>query len=155
MDAEQQVDVDGFFGDEAAGQSADHPDYLHVFDYVGRRVTRRDLDWDDWQNWQAQLNARLRAAIAFLYGNFVQRRAAGRRRWDRAERIGRASRSSSRCLSTSITRSCEKTRSGSRAICFASTIRRHAEEAAKHTYDPATIGCLLARIRRTKRCSTT
>lgn len=48
------------------------PDYLHVFDYRGRRVTRRDLDWDDWHAWQAELNSRLQAAIAFLYGHFIR-----------------------------------------------------------------------------------
>ena len=52
MDPERQVDMEGFFGNPTA-------DYLHIFDYHGRRVTRRDLDWDDWRNWQAELNARL------------------------------------------------------------------------------------------------
>jgi KaiC/GvpD/RAD55 family RecA-like ATPase len=47
-------------------------DYLHVFDYRGRRVTRRDLEWEDWREWQAELNSRLRAAIAFLYGHFLR-----------------------------------------------------------------------------------
>ena len=65
MNAERQVDTEQFFASDTA-------DYLHIFDYHGRRVTRRDLDWDDWRNWQAELNVRLRAAIAFLYGNFVR-----------------------------------------------------------------------------------
>ena len=47
-------------------------DYLHVFDYQGRRVTRQDLQWDEWHDWQAELNHKLRRTIAFLYGNFVQ-----------------------------------------------------------------------------------
>src|SRR5262245_7612032 len=51
---DQQVDLEHFFATPIA-------DYLHIFDYHGRRVTRRDLDWDDWRNWQAELNARLRA----------------------------------------------------------------------------------------------
>jgi KaiC/GvpD/RAD55 family RecA-like ATPase len=53
-----------------------HGDYLHVFDYTGQRVTKRDLEFEDWRAWQAQLNQKLRGAIAFLYGNFIQ----GRRR---------------------------------------------------------------------------
>jgi hypothetical protein len=81
MNAEQPIILDDFF--QVAGTlrvpSASHGtrsvpatcDYLHIFDYAGRRVTRRDLEWDDWHDWQAQLNARLRAGIAFLYGNFV------------------------------------------------------------------------------------
>ncbi|MEX2141510.1 MAG: ATPase domain-containing protein [Pirellulales bacterium] len=46
-------------------------DYLHVFDNIGRRVTKRDLDFDGYHDWQAQLVGRLNAAIAFFYGNFV------------------------------------------------------------------------------------
>src|SRR5437763_5729191 len=65
MDAERQVDIDNFFANQPS-------DYLHIFDYRGRRVTRGDLDGDEWRNWQAELNARLRAAIAFLYGNFIR-----------------------------------------------------------------------------------
>lgn len=46
--------------------------YLHIFDYRGRRVTKRDLDWNEWHDWQAELNQKLERAIAFLYGNFVR-----------------------------------------------------------------------------------
>ena len=47
-------------------------DYLHVFDYGGRRVTRRDLDFEAWQEWQAELARKLAATIAFFYGNFLR-----------------------------------------------------------------------------------
>ncbi len=47
-------------------------DYLHVFDYSGRRVTKQDLDWEQWRSWQAELNAKLQSTIAFLYGNFLR-----------------------------------------------------------------------------------
>lgn len=66
VDTEEQPILEPFFEAPPAGE------YLHVFDYRGRRVTRRDLDWDDWQTWQAQLNSRLRSAIAFLYGHFIR-----------------------------------------------------------------------------------
>lgn len=66
-DYHDQVDLGDFYARERQ-----HGDYLHVFDYVGKRVTRKDLEFEDWQAWQAQLNQRLRGAIAFLYGNFVQ-----------------------------------------------------------------------------------
>jgi KaiC/GvpD/RAD55 family RecA-like ATPase len=51
-----------------------HPlgDYLHVFDYAGRRVTRGDLDSDAWQDWQAELARKLAVTIAFFYGNFLR-----------------------------------------------------------------------------------
>src|SRR5487761_325943 len=47
-------------------------DYLHVFDYQGRRMTRRDLDFEGWQDWQAELSRKLTATIAFFYGNFTR-----------------------------------------------------------------------------------
>lgn len=47
-------------------------DYLHVFDYAGRRVTRGDLDFDAWQDWQAELARKLAVTIAFFYGNFLR-----------------------------------------------------------------------------------
>lgn len=46
-------------------------DYFHVFDRTGRRVTLRDLDHEQWQEWRAELNKKLDQAIAFFYGNFV------------------------------------------------------------------------------------
>ncbi len=53
-------------------ETMDEPnDYLHVFDYRGRRVTKRDLEWEEWRAWQAELNTRLHHAISFLYGAFV------------------------------------------------------------------------------------
>ena len=62
-------------------------DYLHVFDAEGRRVTRRDLDFDAWHDWQAELARRLNATIAFFYGNFFVRVAPG---GDRRHRAGRS-----------------------------------------------------------------
>lgn len=47
-------------------------DYLHVFDYGGRRVTRGDLDSEGWQDWQAELARKLAVTIAFFYGNFIR-----------------------------------------------------------------------------------
>lgn len=46
-------------------------DYFHIFDRTGRRVTIRDLDHDQWQEWRAELNKKLDQAIAYFYGNFV------------------------------------------------------------------------------------
>ena len=47
-------------------------DYLHVFDRAGRRVTRRDMEFDAWHDWQAELAAKLETTIAFFYGNFIR-----------------------------------------------------------------------------------
>jgi len=46
-------------------------DYIHLFRRSGRRVTRGDLDQDDWREWKVELARKLETAIAFLYGNFV------------------------------------------------------------------------------------
>ncbi|HEX4000284.1 MAG TPA: ATPase domain-containing protein [Pirellulales bacterium] len=47
-------------------------DYLNVFQQTGRRVTRQDLDFDQWLDWKADLTKRLTAAISFFYGNFIR-----------------------------------------------------------------------------------
>lgn len=46
-------------------------DYVHVFQKSGRRVTRSDLNEDDWREWKVELSRKLDRAIAFFYGNFV------------------------------------------------------------------------------------
>jgi KaiC/GvpD/RAD55 family RecA-like ATPase len=46
-------------------------DYLHIFERSGRRVTRSDLEFDDWKAWKLELVKKLGLAIWFLYGNFV------------------------------------------------------------------------------------
>jgi KaiC/GvpD/RAD55 family RecA-like ATPase len=50
----------------------DPGDYLHVFERSGRRVTQRDMGFDAWHDWQAELAAKLETTIAFFYGNFVR-----------------------------------------------------------------------------------
>lgn len=47
-------------------------EYLNLFGYQGRRVTRRDLSMEDWQEWQAELARKLQTTIAFFYGNFIR-----------------------------------------------------------------------------------
>lgn len=46
-------------------------DYLHIFERTGRRVTRNDLEYDDWKAWKLELVKKLQLAIWFFYGNFV------------------------------------------------------------------------------------
>lgn len=47
-------------------------DYLHPFSKAGRRVTRRDLEPDDWHAWKTDLARVLRVSAGFFYGNFVR-----------------------------------------------------------------------------------
>ena len=137
VDPDASVALDGFF--DPARQ---HGDYLHVFRYHGRRVTRRDLDWDDWNQWQAELNSRLRSAIAFFYGNFVN----GCRRVviDGIEPVDRPAESIQFNLFEYIYHQVlRKDPEWVARDLFREQYRRYAEEAAAHVYDPAQIGCLL------------
>jgi hypothetical protein len=117
-------------------------DYLHLFDYQGRRVTRRDLDWDEWRNWQAELNSRLQAAIAFFYGNFV--RGVRRVVVDGIEPTDRPGESIQFSLFEYVYHQIlRKDPEWVARDLFREAYRRHADEAARHVYDPAAIGCLL------------
>jgi len=46
-------------------------DTAHPFFNMGRRVTRDDLDPDEYREWQADLTRKLDITIRFFYGNFV------------------------------------------------------------------------------------
>lgn len=141
VDAGKAVDVDSIFT-EGGTRNVAATDYLHLLDYHGRRVTRRDLDWDEWRNWQAELNSRLRAAIAFLYGNFV--RGVRRVVVDGIEPADRPGESIQFSLFEYVYHQIlRKDPEWVARDLFREAYLRHAEEAARHTYAPASIGCLL------------
>ncbi|MFN0021459.1 MAG: RAD55 family ATPase [Pirellulaceae bacterium] len=134
-DADKQVQLDSFFNSEPG-------EYLHIFDYAGRRVTKRDLDWDDWHTWQAQLNARLRAAIAFLYGNFV--RGCERVVIDGIEPTDRPGESIQFNLFEYLYHQIlRKDPEWVARDLFREAYLRNAAEISRHLYDPTRIGCLL------------
>ena len=119
-----------------------HGDYLHVFHQAGRRVTRQDLDFDAWHDWQGEIARRLNAAIAFFYGNFVQgvRRAV----FDGIEPVGRPSDSIQLELFEYLYHQVvRKDPEWVARDLFRQDYRQNAEAAARHVYDPARIGCLL------------
>ncbi len=47
-------------------------DYFHPFARAGRRVTRRDLDPEDWHAWKTDLARVLRKSVEFFYSQFVR-----------------------------------------------------------------------------------
>jgi len=47
-------------------------DYFHALSFKGRRVTKRDLDFDQWNDWQAELSKHLDATIAYFFGHFTR-----------------------------------------------------------------------------------
>jgi KaiC/GvpD/RAD55 family RecA-like ATPase len=125
-----------FDGDRSDG------DYLHVFEYSGRRVTRADLEPDDWRAWQGELNARLRGAIAFLYGNFV--RGARRVLIDGVEPADRPGDSIQFHLFEYVYHQVlRKDPEWVARDLFREQYRANAEAAARHVYGPASIGCVM------------
>ena len=60
-----------FTADAIWDRDVSRSDYFHVFERAGRRVTKSDLDYDQWQEWRIELNKKLEQAIAFFYSNFV------------------------------------------------------------------------------------
>lgn len=133
---QEHVPLDDFFAPKRT-----HGDYLHVFDHSGRRVTRGDMDFDGWHEWQAEVARRLNTSIAFLYGNFVQgvRRAV----IDGIEPVDRPSDSIQLELFEYVYHQIlRKEPEWVARDLFREQYRAHAEAAAAHVYDPAQIGCL-------------
>ena len=63
---ELHPDLRGFF--EPKRQFGD---YMNVFGGLGRRVTRKDLPFEEQHEWAAELARRLTASITFFHGNFT------------------------------------------------------------------------------------
>jgi KaiC/GvpD/RAD55 family RecA-like ATPase len=138
-DSVRQPLLDGFFPHVETQRPGD---YLHVFDYRGRRVTQRDLDFDEWREWQAELNAKLRASIAFLYGAFVH----GCRRVvvDGVEPADRPGESIQLNLFEYVYHQVlRKDPEWVARDLFREKYRENAAAAAAHVYSPAEIGCVL------------
>jgi KaiC/GvpD/RAD55 family RecA-like ATPase len=116
-------------------------DYLHVFDLIGRRVTRRDLDFDGFHDWQAQLVGRLNAAIAFFYGNFI--RGVRRCAVDGIEPVERPSDSIQMEMFEYIYHQIlRKEHDWVARDLLREHYRHQADEVAGHPYDHTQIGCL-------------
>ena len=119
-----------------------HADYLHLFGQQGRRVTRQDLDWDEWHDWQAQLNLKLLSAIKFLYGNML--RGCRRVVVDGVEPVGRPNESVQLNVFEYIYHKViRKHPEWVARDLFRQDYRSHAEQAAQYVYDPDSVGCLL------------
>lgn len=137
VDAGRRVDPE-----EVLAADTQAGDYLHIFDYRGQRVTRRDLDWEAWHDWQAALNSRLQTAIAFLYGNFVRR--VRRVVLDGIEPTDRPSDSIQfNLLEYVYHQILRKDPEWVARDLFREAYRQHADEVAARAYDPGQIGCLL------------
>jgi KaiC/GvpD/RAD55 family RecA-like ATPase len=136
-DPRQTPEIGGFFGAERQ-----FGDYLRVFDHTGRRVTRRDLGWDDYQMWQADINARLGTTIAFFYGNFL--RGCRRVVIDGIEPADRPGESIQFDLFEYIYHQVlRKDADWVARDLFRQKFRENQAEVERRLYDPKAIGCLL------------
>ena len=136
-DSHQPSQLDGFFDRlDACGN------YLRAFDYYGRRVTRADLSFEAWQDWQSELSRKLAATIAFFYGNFL--RGARRVVVDGIEPVGRASESIQIELFEYVYHQIlRKDPEWVARDLFRERFRENAERVAATIYDNAQIGCVL------------
>lgn len=137
VESQKNPKLEGLF-DASSG----HGDYLHVFDYRGQRVTRRDLEFEQWQEWQGELNSKLRATIAFLYGNFLH----GCRRVviDGIEPTDRPGESIQFNLFEYVYHQIlRKEPDWVARDLFRERFRQHADQVAQHHYDLKDISCVL------------
>ncbi len=133
----EQVDPAGIW-DRTSARS----DYLHLFRRSGRRVTIRDLEFDDWKEWKIELAKKLQMAIAFFYGNFIH----GVRRCviDGVEPTERASDSFQHHMFDYVYHQIlHKEADWVARDLFRVQFRSQAPEVEKHPYDHNQIGCLL------------
>ena len=131
------VELDGFFAPQRAVG-----DYLHVFDHSGRRVTRDDVSFDAWQEWQGEITRRLNISIAFLYGNFV--RSVRRAVIDGVEPVDRPADSIQFELFEYIYHQIfRKDPEWVARDLFRQHYRAMAADVAAHQYDPGRVGCML------------
>lgn len=133
----QRFAAAGFFDAERKGS-----DYLRVFNEQGRRVTQRDLGFDAWHDWQAELAAKLELTIDFFYGNFV--RGVRRVVIDGIEPVERQSESIQFELFEYVYHQILRKESAWVARdLFRQSYRTHADLIDRHAYDQGQIGAML------------
>ncbi len=128
---------DSYF--DAAVESGD---FLRAFSHAGRRVTRRDLEPEAWQDWQAELARGLQTTISFLYGNFV--RGVRRVVIDGIEPVERPGESIQIELFEYVYHQIlRKDADWVARDLFRQAYRSHADLVSKHFYQQEHVGCLL------------
>lgn len=117
-------------------------DYVHIFEHSGRKVTRGDLEHEDWQEWKVELAKKLDLAIYFFYDNFI--RGVRRVVIDGVEPTVKASDSFQFHLFDYIYHQIlHKESDWVARDLFRVQFRANAERVAEHPYDHRQIGCLL------------
>lgn len=117
-------------------------DYQHLFRQSGRRVTRRDMELDEWKEWKLEFVKKLDAAIAYFYSNFVH----GVRRTviDGIEPTDRPSESFQfHAFEYVYHQILRKEYDWVARDLFRAQFRSHQDQIHQHQYDFQGIGCLL------------
>lgn len=138
---EQLVDAP-FDLDQIWNADVARKDYQHLFRQSGRRVTRRDMELDEWKEWKLEFVKKLDAAIGYFYSNFVH----GVRRTviDGIEPTERASDSFQfHAFEYVYHQILRKEYDWVARDLFRAQFRSHQAEIEQHRYDFQQIGCLL------------
>ncbi len=117
-------------------------DYQHLFRQSGRRVTRRDMELDEWKEWKLEFVKKLDSAIAYFYSNFVH----GVRRTviDGIEPTERPSESFQfHAFEYVYHQILRKEYDWVARDLFRAQFRSNQEQVEHHRYDSQEIGCLL------------
>ncbi|HID23382.1 MAG TPA: recombinase RecA [Planctomycetaceae bacterium] len=117
-------------------------DYVHIFRRSGRRVTKGDLDEQEWRQWKSELARKLHGTIAFFYGSFIH----GVRRCviDGVEPTAVASDSFQLTQFEYIYHQIlRKDADWVARDLFREGFRANAERVRRYAYDARSIGCLL------------
>jgi KaiC/GvpD/RAD55 family RecA-like ATPase len=117
-------------------------DYLHLFKRTGRRVTKHNLDQDEWREWKTELSRKLQQAIAFFYGNFVH--GVRRSVIDGVEPVEKESESFQFHIFDYVYHQIlHKESEWVARDLFRVAYRRNEEQVHKHFYDHEQISCML------------
>ena len=142
QDGAEPFDPEKFF-DSCQKNERAAADYFQAFPYKGRRVTKRDLDEDQWHEWRCDLAKRLDATIAFLYANFVQ--GARRLVIDGVEPVERQGESIQFELLEYVEHQIVKKESSWVARdLFRQNYRRYEEQIQARAYDSKNLGVILS-----------
>ncbi|WP_417382254.1 RAD55 family ATPase [Gimesia sp.] len=134
--------VDAPFDLDQIWDAETRTDYQHLFRQSGRRVTRRDMELDEWKEWKLEFVKKLDAAIAFFYSNFVH----GVRRTviDGIEPTDRPSESFQfHAFEYVYHQILRKECDWVARDLFRAQFRSHQAQVEQHRYDFQQIGCLL------------
>jgi len=117
-------------------------DTIHLFERIGKRVTTKDMNFDEQKSWKAELNRKLFETILFFYGNFTQ--GVQRCVIDGIEPSDHVKESFQFDLFEYIYHQIlRKEHDWVARDLFRAQFRQHQEAVEQHAYDHKRIGCLM------------